>query len=122
MALLLVEPAMTNPRTYLYKDEKDFVQLNMDSSMGTPQHKMCSVIVNGRLYLMGGENNHKRSRYRLDPCGFTQLSDLHFDFDGGQCTSIENGKEALLCASLQSPEKCGIWDGIGWNVVRRYGT
>lgn len=60
---------------------------------------------------MGGENEYKQQQIKLSGCGFEKLPDLPFRFDGGRCTSFNFHTRGMMCAGIQNPRTCHIFDG-----------
>ena len=91
---------------------------------------------------MGGENEYKHQQIKLSGCGFEEkieqksfslgsfdprtflfkilnqkLPDLPFRFDGGRCTSFNFHTLGMMCAGIQNPRTCHIFDGQNFQAA-----
>ena len=136
----MIEPRDTLPRPHIYKWDDPYGALRLDFSPAFTgnQHKMCSFVVKGKLYMVGGEDNthdrsgmnHMQQAWSIEDCrngirvqtfqsqwitlnhhsSFRREPDLPFIFDSGRCTSMKSGTEAMLCSGIQRPRMCYTYD------------
>ena len=98
------------------------VSENFEFQLGddTDAFRSCSAILNGELYVFGGNNKKKQvfnlQRFRLQSllqvskvidCGLKRIGDLNYDFYWGTCATYSFPQERImLCFSNSFTNKC----------------
>ena len=63
----------------------------------------------GKMWIFGGDRNHKRQLASVGKCGLKSEGTLTFDFELGAANTVDgfNGAQsALLCFDLSTPTVC----------------